>query len=231
MSRIPNHVAIVPNGNRRGSSLRNISLVTAYMHGARRALQVAGWAKEAGVEHLSFFGLSCENMQNRPSYQIDALMKGATWFFDQAVKLGYHIRPFGNLDEFEGVEKYKPLYDRLKKCRETEYPEDGFVVHVAVNYSGLPMHELKPLLGALRSRGFPEVLKDPTLMRYLLSGDVPPVDLFIRTGGERRLSGLLPFQSAYAELYFTDVLWGDFSKEEFLKTLQWFAGLTRNFGK
>lgn len=229
MNGVPNHVAVVPNGNRRGSVLARMSLPIAYMRGAQRALELAGWAREAGVRHLTFFGLSCENLKNRRENEIDALMEGAIYFFDRAVELGFRLDSFGKIYEFEGVKKYEPLYQRLEKYRGMPHPPDDFVIHVAANYSGVAEHELAPLIDALYNAGFDEVRKDPA--RYLLSGGIPPVDLFIRTGGEHRTSGLLPFQASYAELYFTKVLWGDFVKKEFLLALQWFAQQQRNFGK
>jgi len=224
----PNHVAVVPNGNRRKSRMLGLPLEMSYVKGAQRALDVARWAKKAGVGHVTFYGLSCENLKNRSDFEIDALMKGAIQFLDLVAEIG-RVHAFGNIDEFQGVEKYEPLYKRLKALNGSFEDSGMFTIHVAANYSGLPQHELRPLLQALRSRGFADV--EPELTRYLLSGGVPPVDLFIRTGGEHRTSGLLPFQSVYAELYFTDVLWADFSEEQFQAALDWFAKQQRNFGK
>lgn len=229
---IPNHIAYVPNGHRRGSKKNGLTLAWNYIQGANRALAVAGWAKKAGVKHVTFFGLSCENLQRRPEDQIDALMHGAIKFLDRAGKIG-RVHAFGHIDEFEGVKKYEPLYDRLKRVNGDSYESgvENFTIHVAANYSGRAEHELRPFIRALYSRGFPEVERDTTRMRYLLSAGVPEVDLFVRTGGEHRLSGLLPFQSAYAELYFVDTLWTDFSHREFQDSLRWYARQPRNFGK
>lgn len=229
---VPAHIAIIPNGNRRDSQRTGVSLAKTYQRGAERALEVARWAHGGGVRHVTFFGLSCENILRRPKWQINALMKGAIYFFDAIEAEGWHLHPFGNLEEFEGVERYSPLYERLAPWRNREQSEGKFVVHAAINYSGLPQHELAPLLEMIYRIGEDEVRrKDPTLMNRLLSAGVPPVDLMIRTGGEHRISGFLPFQSAYAELFFTDVLWGDFTQEMFQEALQWYAQQERNFGK
>jgi len=198
------------------------------MRGAMKVLKVASWAKKAGVKHLTFFGLSCENLKNRPEHQIDALMQGAIKFLDFAGRIG-RVHAFGHIEEFREIEKYQPLYERLKRINGLYEDADEFVIHVAANYSGLTPHELQPLLQALRSRGFADV--EPELARYLLSGGVPPVDLFIRTGGERRTSGFLPFQLAYAELRFKDGYWPDYSRAELKSDLEWFANQSRNFGK
>ncbi len=228
MSAIPNHVAVIPNGNRRKSRALGMSLDLAYVRGAHRALRTSRWAKDAGVRHVSFFGLSVENFANRPESQIDALMKGAIRFLDLAGTIG-RVHAFGDIDKFKGEKKYEPLYERLRLLNGTQHEQEQFTMHVGTLYSGKPEHELGPLMAALRSRGFADVCQD--IPRYLMSGGVPNVDLLIRTGGEHRTSGFLPFQSAYAELYFTNVLWSDFSQDEFNKALEWFAQQPRNFGK
>jgi|SRR3989344_530798 len=225
---IPNHVAVVPNGNRRGSRISDISLEEAYLLGAARALEVVHSAKDMGVKHVSFFGLSVENLNNRSTEEIDALMEGALNFCDEAMDLGFTLHPFGFIDEFAGVEKYEPLYRRLKRLREDYEPSDQFTIHVAANYSGKAQHELRPLFEALYNE-FPVAQRDP--MKYILSGGVPDVDLFIRTGGEQRTSGLLPFQSSYAELYFTPTFWPDFTAEKFQEAVKWFGSQPRNFGR
>lgn len=229
MKAIPNHVALVPNGNRRGSALAKIPLSRAYVLGAERALDIAQCAKEAGVQHISFFGLSCENMDKRPPSQIDALMEGAIRFCDRAMEAGYSLHPFGHVDKFAGIQKYEPLYTRLKKLRELYRASEAFTIHVAVNYSGKSEHELAPLVEAVRSPGFPKEQCD--FRDYILSAGVPDVDLFIRTGGESRISGMLPFQVSYAELRFPKILWGNFTRGDFLAELRWFAEQPRNFGK
>jgi len=229
VSKIPNHIAIIPNGNRRGSAQRAISLETGYIKGAAQALRVTRWAKKQGVRHVTFFGLSCENMKNRSDFEIDSLMKGAIRFLDVIGLVG-HVHAFGHIEEFKDVEKYAPLYERLKRLNGSEHHDrHDFVVHVAANYSGLPEHELKPLFQALKSRGFADVELEPE--RYLLSGGVPRVDLLIRTGGENRFSGFLPFQLSYAEMYYTATLWPDLTHREFRAALEWFEKQPRNFGK
>lgn len=226
---VPKHISFTPNGNRRHAREKHISLEKSYMRGAERAFEVAGWAKDADVQHVTLFGLSCENMEKRSDLELDALQEGACLFFDIAKESGIKIHPFGKIEEFAGNPKYARLYERLATLRDQTIGPDDFVIHVAANYSGKSEHELGPLLDALYERGFADVRKDP--MQYLLSGGVPPVDLAIRTGGEHRISGLLPFQMAYAELYFTPVLWAEFERAHFDTALAWYREQPRNFGK
>ncbi len=221
-------MAVIPDGNRRIGERDNVSLIDAYVRGARRAIAVAKRANEKGVRHLTFFGLSIENVEGRPDSQIEALMRGASLFLDEAEKLGWAIRPFGNIHATLSGAWYETMRERLIDLRKRYRAEAPFTLHVAVNYSGRPQHELAPLVEDLYRQGFPTV--GAHLKQHLLSGGVPDVDLLIRTGGEQRLSGFLPFQAGYAELYFARRLWGDFTPRDFEKSLAWFAKQKRNFG-
>lgn len=224
----PFHISFTPNGNRRHARLENISLHDSYVAGAMRALEVVGWAQEAGATDATLFGLSCENLARRSDEELDALQDGACMFFDLAHESGVKIHPFGKIDEFADNPKYSRLYERLATLR-ADTRASSFTVHVAANYSGKPEHELGHFIEEMYNRGTEAVRKDP--LQYLLSGGVPPVDLAIRTGGEHRISGLLPFQMAYAELYFTPVLWAEFDRAHFNTAVAWFKEQPRNFGK
>lgn len=226
---IPNHVCVTPNGNRRAARAKGMKLDEAYVHGAHQALEIVERAFERGVRHVTFFGLSCENKANRAADEIDALQEGAIFFCDTAIDMGFKIHVFGKVDEFQGDPRYERLYSRLKRLRGIKIDPDDRVIHVAANYSGKATHELGELMRCVYELEYPVVQKNPE--KYILSAGVPDVDLSIRTGGERRISGLLPFQMAYAELYFTDTLWTDFGRDEFDDALAWFSRQQRNYGK
>lgn len=237
---IPRHIAVIPNGNRRLWKLLRFlyrlvgveyTLKDAYLRGANVALNFVRWAERAGVHDVTFFGLSKENKAKRLEWEIDALLEGAIYFFDAAVERGYHLHPFGDFEAFAGVEKYKPLYDRLRKWRAMPISEGRIVIHVAAHYSGLPRHELAPLREAIRKDGLDVAWAD--LEQHLLSSGVPDIDLVIRTGSwrESRTSGLLPFQVVYAELCFVWVFWGMFKERHFWKALRWYSREQRNFGR
>jgi undecaprenyl diphosphate synthase len=225
---IPAHVAIIPDGNRRIGKRENISLIQAYVRGARRAIAVAKHAKKRGVKHLTFFGLSIENVEGRPEPQIKALMRGASFFLREAKTFGWAVRPFGEVTTSLPGRWYEPMRKRLIDLRNNYNPNAEFTIHVAVNYSGRPQHEIAPLLRIIREKGM--VAMESSALDHLLSSGVPNVDLLIRTGGEQRLSGFLPFQTAYAELCFVKKFWGDFTEDDFEGALEWFADQKRNFG-
>ena len=226
---VPKHISFTPNGNRRHARMKHISLEKSYINGALRALEVAGWAQEVGIQHVTLFGLSCENLEKRSDSELDALQEGACEFFDLANDSGIKMHPFGKIEEFADKPKYARLYERLAKLRDQTIGPDDFVIHIAANYSGNPHHELGAFMDQLYARGFAEVRMNP--MQYLLSAGVPLVDLAVRTGGEHRTSGLLPFQMAYAELYFTPVMWAEFERVHFDTALAWYREQPRNFGK
>jgi|GEM_PF-2398985 len=225
---VPRHVVVVPNGNRRRAQLRGIDLNESYVRGALNALEVIGWAKDAGVTDVTLFGLSCENKDNRPDDQLEALAEGADFFCDHVTELDCKVHVFGKYAELQAHAIYSTLYEKLQVLNEKNAAKE-FTVHVAVNYSGMLQHETDPLFDAIRLHGIEEVEKNRE--KYVLSAGVPKADLFIRTGGEYRTSGLLPFQVGYAEIKIFDAYWGDFTREMFDEALRWYGMQPRNFGK
>ena len=207
-----------------------MKLDDSYRLGADRALEVLGWAKVAGVRDVTLFGLSCENLEKRKSSELEALLVGANYFLDQAFVRGYRLHVFGDIDTLATDGRCSSLVERVRSIPPPTDDHD-FTVHVGMNYSGGAIHELEPLFTAIERHGLEEVRKNR--MRYLLSASVPSVDLVIRTGAkrEKRTSGLLPFQTGYAELRFVNAYWGNFTEGHFHNTLQWYARQERNFGK
>lgn len=232
-SDVPNHLAIIPNGNRRFARSRDISYEEAYHAGGEKAYEVVGWAREVGIQHVTLFGLSCENIARRPESEIDALSVGAEFFLSCVKESRIALHVFGNIDVFREKPKYAKFVALLDECQATTYDDSDFVVHVAVNYSGKPEHELAPLLSGTyfssRTQGQSERRKVP--YPYLLSAGVPDVDMVLRTGGEQRTSGILPFQIGYAEHRFLTCMWPEYERMDFDDDMAWYANQPRNFGK
>lgn len=228
---IPYCIAVIPNGNRRLAKLMQLSLSESYILGAKRALDLLAWAEAAGVTHVVLFGLSCENFAKRTREELDALIEGANRFLDECIACGYRLHIFGDLEGLAQDPRFTQFVERLKSLPKIDPLADAFTVHIAANYSGNILHEMEPLYEAIAHCGIEEVRRNP--MRYLLSAGVPNVDLIIRTGARResRTSGLLPFQSGYAEIKFLKVFWGDFSEWHFRRCLRWYSRQRRNFGK
>ncbi len=204
--RVPNHISFIPDGNRRYAKVKKIPLGEAYRMGAQRVLEAAGWARDRGVRHVSFFGISHDNVEKRTEVELEEVQAAALLFCDLAAENNLRIHAFGDLNAFKNDARRAPLYKRLMMFENTPRGDDEFVIHVAANYSG----ELDG------NRAY--------------SAGVPDVDLMIRTGGYQRLSGFLPMQHGYAEQYYSPVLWPQYTERLFGDAIHWFKNQDRNFG-
>ena len=225
-SGFPMHVGIIPDGNRRYARKQGLSKADAYTAAATKALEAADWALSIGIGHLSAFGVSQENIALRPGDEVSVLHAALLHFCAEVRRLpGVALHLFGDAGALPpGV----PGREALIRMQQAEPPADArLVVHVGVNYSGHA--EVSALLSAVRANGLPAVWQRPH--GYLLSARVPPVDLVIRTGGQRRLSGFLPLQTAYAELWFTDKLWPEIGPRDFADALVWYGQQERRLGE
>jgi short-chain Z-isoprenyl diphosphate synthase len=222
----PTHLGLVPDGNRRYAKKAGISKRDGYLAGAARAVEVIAWCREAGIRHVSAFGVSQENIARRPSDELCWLHEALVQFCEAAQTLpDVALHLFG---EPTGLPDGVPGRDALIALQRALPPADApLVVHVGANYSSGA--EVAALLRAVETHGVTEVARAPG--DFLLSAGVPPLDLVLRTGGQQRLSGFLPFQAAYAELWFTGTLWAELGRDEFLTALDWYARQERRLGE
>lgn len=212
--RIPGHIAIIMDGNGRWAELRGLSRSQGHEAGERALYDVVLGALEAGVRYLSVYAFSTENW-SRPKEEVDFLMGFNRMLLrarrDDLSSRGVRIRRLGRrtlvppdvLEEFDETEQLTGSNDRLDLL-------------VCFNYGGRAELEDAAARGSIPGN--------------LYAPDAPDVDLLIRTSGERRLSNFLLWQSAYAELYFTDVLWPDFDRGELFTAIDDYAGRTRRYG-
>lgn len=229
--RLPRHIAIIMDGNGRWAKRRGLPRTAGHAAGAETFRTIATYCKDIGLEYLTVYAFSTENWK-RPAEEVSAIMGLLRKYLLEAIgrmeKDRVKMRFFGDLS---------PLNEELRTlCRETEVISDryeGCQVNICLNYGGRD-----ELLRAARAfagdctagRGDPNHLSEAEFSRYLFSAGVPDPDLVIRPSGELRISNFLLWQSAYAEFYFTDVLWPDFSKEELHKALAAYQGRSRRFG-
>jgi len=224
-SAAPGHVGFIPDGNRRYARGVRIGAREAYFQAADKALEAVAWCRVARVAHVSAFGVSQENIARRSHQELCWLHAALVYFCERMVRLpdtGLHL--FGNA---AALAPAIPDRDQLIRLQRDADSQGSLVVHVGVNYSGRA--ELDAVLHAVRQGGIEQLDGSPD--RLLLSADVPAVDLVIRTGGHRRLSGFLPLQTAYAELWFTSTLWPELTHDEFESALSWYARQERHFGE
>ncbi|MCQ2130849.1 MAG: polyprenyl diphosphate synthase [Bacteroidales bacterium] len=230
--RIPRHVSMIMDGNGRWARERGKERVYGHFEGVESVRACTETAVEAGVEYLSLFAFSEENW-GRPEAEVTALMElMATSMINERetfMKNGIRFKVLGNLDR---------LSDKLHAAiDEMEMATSGnarLTLIIFLSYSGKwdIMQAAKRLAADYAGRKDElEALDISALDKYLVTAGIPDPDLIVRTSGEQRISNYLLWQSAYSEFYFTDVLWPDFRREQFLAAIEDYAGRDRRYGK
>lgn len=228
---IPQHIAIIMDGNRRWAKKRMLPTQMGHAEGADTLEKVADACADLGVRFLTVYAFSTENWKRSPE-EVDYLMKLLAKHirdFDKRIKnRNIRFRMVGDIHRLN-----PELQEGIRAIEERTKENDGLTVNIAINYGGrAEMVEVTQNVAAdvLEGKIPLEEIQESTLSRYLQTKDSPDPDLLIRTGGEQRLSGFLLWQCAYSELYFTDVLWPDFNQEELEKAIQEYQHRKRNFG-
>jgi undecaprenyl diphosphate synthase len=225
--RIPRHVGIIMDGNGRWAEVRGIPRIEGHRRGVERIKEVVEVSAELGLKALTLYAFSIENWR-RPSSEVTTLMK--------LLEL-YLKKEFGNLIKNNIVFKtigdiWRLPEDIQKVIRETEEKTSfnkGMILVAAWSYSGRN-EILRAIKKMLYSGVRPEEISEEVFNSYLDTAGLPAPDLIIRTSGEMRISNFLLWQGAYSELYFTDTLWPDFTKDEFLLAIQDYQRRERRFG-
>lgn len=227
---LPQHVALIMDGNRRWAKERNLPEIEGYRAGVNVIRLIIQEARKKGITVLTFWAFSTENWQ-RPPREVADLMTVFREFlqkkdlFEKFKEEGGVVRILGDLTRFP-LDIQKTIAFFLKK----EESAPKLILNFGLNYGGRA-EILRAVGKIIQAEISQEQLSEELFGRYLYTVDQPDVDLLIRTGGEMRLSGLMPWQSAYAELYFTKTLWPDFTSDEFEKALFEFGRRQRNFGR
>jgi len=230
-SRLPRHIAIIMDGNGRWAKRRGLPRTAGHAAGAETFRTIATYCKEIGLEYLTVYAFSTENWK-RPAEEVAAIMGLLKKYLLEAVEKMERDRVkmcfFGDLS---------PLPEELRllceQTREISKHYEGVQVNICLNYGGRDeiIRAAKAFaLDCAEGRADPNHLTEAAFSSYLYSAGVPDPDLVIRPSGELRLSNFLPWQSAYAEFYFTDVLWPDFTKEELHRALAAYQHRQRRFG-
>ena len=230
-SRLPRHVAIIMDGNGRWAKRRGLPRTAGHAAGAENFRTIATYCKEIGLEYLTVDAFSTENWK-RPAEEVSAIMGLLKKYLLEAIERMERDRVkmcfFGDLS---------PLPQELRllceQTREISKHYDGVQVNICLNYGG--RDEIVRAAQAFArdcalGKADPNHLTEAAFSDYLFSKGVPDPDLVIRPSGELRISNFLLWQSAYAEFYYTDVLWPDFSKEELCRALAAYQARSRRFG-
>ena len=230
--RAPRHVGIMLDGNRRWARAVGADTAHGYRAGAANIEQLLGWCEEVGVEVVTLWLLSTDNL-NRPAAQLEGLMgiiEGAV--SSLAEQHRWRLHPVGALDLLPSSTS-----ERLKAAAESTRDVQGLLVNIAVGYGGRReiADAVRSLLQEHASRGtsieeLAELLDVEHIADHLYTRGQPDPDLVIRTSGEQRLGGFLLWQSAHSEFYFCDAYWPDFRKVDFLRAVRAYGDRRRRFG-
>lgn len=217
------------DGNRRWAKSRFLPAGLGHAAGAQRVRDIVRACAEIGIPQLSLFAFSTENWR-RPPDEVSALMGLFMTYLKKEIRTmnenGVRLRVLGDRQRFSTT-----LQELIAQAESVTAHNIGITLNVCANYGG--RWDMLQAVKAWQKKN-PDVdiasLTEEALVPFLSTTDAPEVDLLIRTGGESRVSNFLLWQSAYAELFFCDELWPDFSPESLQKALDWFAGRDRRFG-
>jgi tritrans,polycis-undecaprenyl-diphosphate synthase [geranylgeranyl-diphosphate specific] len=225
---VPVHIGIIPDGNRRFGKKYNLSLAEAYEYGINKLKEVLEWSKEIGIKILTVWSFSTENI-NRNFFEkkvfFSLLKKKAEEVLnsDELEKNEIRCRFIGRLSLLPSS-----LTNILKKIEEKTENYKKFHLNVAIGYGG--RQEIVDACNKIIKAGIKRVTIN-NFRKFLYTNGIPDPDLIIRTSGEYRLSGFLPWQTVYSELIFLKPLWPELTKEDFINAIKEFETRERRFGR
>ncbi len=224
---VPRHIAIVMDGNGRWAKAKRRPRLFGHHKGLETVREIVKTCNFLGVECLTLFAFSSENWR-RPEEEVKGLMS----LFMSALKKearslaknGITLQLIGDRSAFS-----EKLQGKISQVEELTTGGKGLRLLIAANYGG--RWDILQAAKKMASQPVKAEMNEVTMNKFIATHNVPDPDLFIRTGGERRISNFLLWQLAYTELYFTDVLWPDFNKDELMLALNDFSQRQRRFGK
>lgn len=236
--KLPNHIGIIMDGNRRFARSVGLDVKAGHDYGAGKAREVLDWCLELGIKHVTLWGFSTDNKGRSP----DEVAHLHSLFASQARELLHdqrlhrnkvRVRIIGEIDDFpEGAK------EALRQMERATADYSGMQLNVALGYGGREeiVTAVRNLLREKCAEGatldtLADTLDVEEIGRHLYTAGMPDPDFVIRTSGEVRLSGFLLWQTAYSEFYFCDAFWPDFRKVDFLRAVRSFQARERRFGK
>ncbi len=228
---IPQHVAIIMDGNGRWAQTRRLPRTQGHIEGVKRVEEIVYSAHRRGIQVLTLYTFSTENW-NRPAQEVSMLMRTLINVIKHKIKKldqdNFCVRFIGRQ---EGVppEVIRTMQEATQQTRNNS----GLILNIAFNYGGRQeiLDATQAIVSAVKNNKLkPSDLNDKIFSQYLYTNGLPDPDLLIRTSGERRISNFLLWQLSYAELYFTDKFWPDFNEAEFEKALLDFQARERRYG-
>ena len=229
---IPAHVAIVMDGNGRWAKQRKLTRTAGHKQGVKATQEIIKASSKAGVKYLTLFAFSSENWK-RPRSEVSALMELFMQSLQNEVQSlvdnGVRLQFIGQKEAFS-----KKLYQQIRQAEEHTANNDKLFLNIAASYSGKwdIVNAVKDIIQEFQHSNIPiDSVNEQLIEKKLATAGMPAPDLFIRTGGEQRISNFLLWQLAYTELYFCDILWPEFNADELEKAFQSYRLRQRRYGQ
>lgn len=230
--RLPQHVAIVMDGNGRWAKKRKKPRLYGHKVGADSVREIVEMSRELGIGYLTLYAFSSENW-NRPKQEVSGLMSILKSYLvselERMEKNGIRLNCLGDIAKLPNGVRHT-LEDTMSRTA----ANDKMVLNLALSYGARDeiCRAIKNIVGLCQEGSIsPEQIDHHLFSEHLYTADQPDPDLLIRTGGEQRLSNFLLWQVSYAEIYFSETMWPDFRREAFLEALHDFQSRERRFGK
>lgn len=232
LHQLPLHISIIMDGNGRWAKKKGLLRALGHEEGTKAVRDVVEGCAEIGVPHLTLYAFSTENW-NRPKREVDTLMKLLVSSLKKEIKTltenDIRLNAIGNIDTLP-KKAQKELYEVIEKTKNNS----RMVLTLALSYGSREelMHMVKDISRKVKIGELsPEAIDESIINKHLYTHNLPDVDLVIRTSGEQRISNFLLWQIAYAELYFTNILWPDFRREDLFEAIYNYQTRERRFGK
>ena len=227
---LPEHVAIIMDGNRRWAKQHNLETAQGHKEGAENLKRIAKFANKIGIKYMTVYAFSTENWK-RSQEEVGAIMKLLKFYisdffksYDENIK----INVLGRIGDLP-----KDLQNEIYKATERTRNNTGLVLNICFNYGG--RDEIVTATQKIAKKVLDGEIKVDDINENMISNNLytagqPDPDLLIRTSGEERISNFLPWQISYSEFVFTDKYWPEYSEEDFLNTIQIYQKRVRRFG-
>lgn len=230
-NKLPRHIAVIMDGNGRWAKQHALGRIRGHKKGAQAVRTTVTACREIGIRYLTLFAFSSENW-GRPDQEVNALMSLLEDYLDKEAptlqKQEIRLTTIGNVERL-----YPPVKKKLLEVKKLTAGNSKMVLNLALSYGSRDeiLSAIKKMIADSQSgKLHVDDMDHDTVGRYLFTRNIPDPDLLIRTSGEYRISNFLLWQLAYTELYFTDVLWPDFTKDDLLKAVAVYQRRERRFG-
>ena len=228
---VPVHVGVIMDGNGRWAKKRGMPRKYGHREGAKTFRTITRHAKEIGIQYITFYAFSTENWQ-RPADEVKAIMDLFEKYLDEVrdfIDENIRVRFIGDRSMLN-----PGLQEKMRRVEEDSKDFDSMTLILAINYGGRDeiTHAVRKIAKSVQSGELvPDDITQELIQSRLYTKEIPDADLIIRPSGEQRLSNFLIWQSAYAEYYFTDILWPDFSKKDLEDAVIAYNERNRRFGR